>query len=116
MPDSHQDPESLNRREFVKKSALLGGGLLAAAGARTSGAQETTTSTAAGSGPRAAFGSIPTRPFGKTAIQVSIIGVGGYHLGLFKSEDEAIRLVHEAMDAGINFMDNAWDYHMGKSE
>jgi len=59
---------------------------------------------------------IPRRPFGRHADLVSIIGVGGYHLGKTKSVAEAVRIVHEAIDAGINFLDNAWEYHEGESE
>ena len=47
---------------------------------------------------------------------VSIIGLGGYHLGLVKTVREAVRIVHAALDAGINFLDNAWEYHEGESE
>jgi aryl-alcohol dehydrogenase-like predicted oxidoreductase len=47
---------------------------------------------------------------------VSALGMGGYHLGLIGSEREAISLVHQAIDAGICFMDNAWEYHDGVSE
>ena len=47
---------------------------------------------------------------------VSALGIGGYHLGLVGSEREAISLVHQAIDAGVRFMDNAWEYHDGKSE
>jgi aryl-alcohol dehydrogenase-like predicted oxidoreductase len=59
---------------------------------------------------------MPQRDFGTTGARVSIIGVGGHALGQLKSEDDAIRMVHEALDAGVNFMDNAWEYHQGKSE
>ncbi len=61
-------------------------------------------------------GSIPERPFGRTGVQVSAIGLGGYHLGLLSRASEAVRIVHEAIDAGITFMDNAWEYHGGRSE
>jgi predicted aldo/keto reductase-like oxidoreductase len=59
---------------------------------------------------------IPLRPLGGTGVHVSALGFGGYHLGKVKSEREAIRLVHAAIDAGITFMDNAWEYHEGRSE
>jgi aryl-alcohol dehydrogenase-like predicted oxidoreductase len=59
---------------------------------------------------------IPKRPLGKTGLQVSALGLGGYHLGLAASDDDANRIVAEAIDAGINFFDNAWEYHDGKSE
>lgn len=47
---------------------------------------------------------------------VSILGLGGYHLGSAKTVAEAVRIVHEAIDAGIDFLDNAWEYHEGESE
>src|SRR5437016_2737005 len=59
---------------------------------------------------------IPRRPLAKTGEQVSIIGVGGYHLGSVKSSDLAVRLVQEAVDAGVNFFDNAWEYNDHRSE
>jgi aryl-alcohol dehydrogenase-like predicted oxidoreductase len=59
---------------------------------------------------------IPRRPLGKTGAQVSALGVGGYHLGSTRDQKEANELVSRALDAGINFFDNAWDYHDGMSE
>jgi aryl-alcohol dehydrogenase-like predicted oxidoreductase len=59
---------------------------------------------------------IPMRPFGKTGVKVSALGVGGFHIGKPKDEQVGIRIIQEALDAGINFMDNAWDYHQGRSE
>ena len=59
---------------------------------------------------------IARRPFGRHPDLVSIIGLGGYHLGKAKTIAEAVRIVHEAIDAGINFLDNAWEYHEGESE
>jgi predicted aldo/keto reductase-like oxidoreductase len=59
---------------------------------------------------------VPTRPFGRAAIPVSILALGGWHLGLPKTERESTRLVHAAIDGGITFMDNAWDYNEGVSE
>jgi len=59
---------------------------------------------------------IARRPFGRHPDQVSIIGLGGYHLGKVKTPAEAVRIVHEAIGAGINFLDNAWEYHDGESE
>ena len=49
-------------------------------------------------------------------MQVSVIGVGGYHLGSAQDQNEAKRIVDAAIDAGINFFDNAWEYHDGRSE
>lgn len=59
---------------------------------------------------------IPLRPLGATGAMVSALGLGGYHLGKMKNEREAIRIVHAAIDAGITFMDNAWEYHDGRAE
>ena len=59
---------------------------------------------------------IPLRFLGTTGVHVSAIGLGGYHIGKMKSEREAIRVVHAAIDAGVTFMDNAWEYHDGRSE
>jgi uncharacterized protein len=61
-------------------------------------------------------GTIPQRQLGRTAAKVSALGVGGHHLGDFKTVDEAIRLVHEAVDAGITFFDNCWKYWNGRAE
>lgn len=58
---------------------------------------------------------IPTRKLGKTKEEVSILGLGGYHIGLLKKE-ESIQLIRKAIDQGITFMDNAWCYHQGMSE
>jgi aryl-alcohol dehydrogenase-like predicted oxidoreductase len=59
---------------------------------------------------------IPRRPFGRHEDQVSILGLGGYHLGKVKTAAEAVRIVHAAIDGGVNFFDNAWEYHDGESE
>jgi predicted aldo/keto reductase-like oxidoreductase len=59
---------------------------------------------------------IDRRPFGRHADLVSVIGLGGYHLGMAKTAATAVRIVHEAIDAGVNFLDNAWEYHEGESE
>ena len=60
---------------------------------------------------------MPQRPLGATGEQVSAIGLGGWHLGL-KHVDEALalRLVRTALDGGMNFLDNCWDYNGGLSE
>ena len=58
---------------------------------------------------------IPYRQFGRHSDQVSIIGIGGFHLGQVKTVTESVRIVHEAIDAGINFLDNAWDTTMAKA-
>ena len=59
---------------------------------------------------------IPLRELGKTGAKVSAIGMGGHHLGNPKSYDECERIVHEAIDAGVTFFDNCWEYHNGRAE
>ncbi len=59
---------------------------------------------------------IPRRAFGRHADRVSILGLGGYHLGKVATIAEAVRIVHAALDGGVNFLDNAWEYHDGESE
>jgi predicted aldo/keto reductase-like oxidoreductase len=61
-------------------------------------------------------GAIPQRPLGRTGAKVSALGVGGHHLGDFKTVEEAIRLVHEAVEAGVTFFDNCWEYWNGRAE
>jgi aryl-alcohol dehydrogenase-like predicted oxidoreductase len=60
---------------------------------------------------------IPTRPFGRHAdVRISALGFGGHHLGEAEDQATAIRLVQDAVDGGITFFDNCWEYHRGKSE
>src|SRR6476620_88078 len=60
--------------------------------------------------------SIPERALGRTGATVSAIGIGGYHLGLVGTAKEATQIVHGAIEAGVTFFDNAWEYHEGRSE
>jgi aryl-alcohol dehydrogenase-like predicted oxidoreductase len=59
---------------------------------------------------------LPQRPLGKTGVKVSIICLGGWHIGSVKDKDEAVKIMHTAVEEGINFFDNCWDYHDGGSE
>src|ERR1051326_8033090 len=60
---------------------------------------------------------IPFRMLGSTGERVSAIGLGGWHLGLKKVDEKlAIRIIRTAVDEGINFLDNSWDYNNGSSE
>ncbi len=61
-------------------------------------------------------GEIPRRPFGRYRDLVSALGLGGYHVGAIGTDREAVRLIHAAIDGGVTFLDNAWEYHDGKSE
>lgn len=89
----------MNRREFIETTgaaAIAGGASLMAQGNGT--------------------GQIPKRAFGRTGLLTSILGVGGFHLGSAQDVNTAKRIVNTAIDSGINFFDNAWDYHEGQSE
>jgi predicted aldo/keto reductase-like oxidoreductase len=60
---------------------------------------------------------IPYRVLGRTGEKVSLLGLGGYHMGVDSlSDEQSIRLVRTAMDEGVNFLDNAWEYTNGRSE
>ena len=59
---------------------------------------------------------MPYRTLGRTGEKVSLVGLGGSHIGTQKDEQESIRIIRGALDRGINFLDNSWDYNDGKSE
>jgi uncharacterized protein len=60
---------------------------------------------------------VPYRTLGRTGEKVSMVGVGGYHLGKPELDaQESIRIIRMALDEGINFLDNCWDYNGGESE
>jgi aryl-alcohol dehydrogenase-like predicted oxidoreductase len=89
----------LTRREFVKRSVAAG--LAVSAGASLWAGESRS--------------DIPYRNLGRTGEKVSVIGLGGYHIGN-PGETEGIQIIRSAIDRGINFMDNCWDYHDGESE
>ena len=110
----------ITRRDFLEGSLLST--IIGPAFARVSGssAKETLTSPsqALGSSPPTVekVNGMPYRFLGKTGAKVSLIGVGGNHIGGMASKEEAIVLIRTALDEGVNFLDNAWEYHGGKSE
>jgi len=59
---------------------------------------------------------VPTRSLGRSGEKVSMVGLGGYHIGMQADEQESIRIIRSALDSGINFLDNCWDYNGGQSE
>lgn len=91
----------MDRRDFLEKASVISG--LAAS---------TLISQALGA---IADGMI-YRPLGRTGEKVSAIGLGGFHIGGVKDEQEGIKIIRSAIDRGITFMDNSWDYHNGGSE
>ena len=66
---------------------------------------------------RAETGEMQYRTLGRTGHSVSIVGLGGAHIGLSQvSEVDSVRIVRTAIDSGVTFMDNSWDYNGGQSE
>jgi len=59
---------------------------------------------------------MPMRRLGRTGVDVSLVGLGGAHIGRQKEEGESLRIIRSAVDRGINFLDNCWDYNEGQSE
>ena len=98
---------TLSRRSFLKGAGALGSVLPARLEARPLATQTDVFSTPATVERR---NGIPYRAFGKTGAKVSILGVGGFHIGV-PEESEGIRIVRTAIDEGVNFMDNAWEYN-----
>jgi predicted aldo/keto reductase-like oxidoreductase len=103
----------MQRREFLRDLAL--------AGIATRGARSLASSFAGGAQSSASGnnegGSMIYRTLGRTGERVSAIGMGGFHIGQPKlSDDDSIKLIRAAIDGGINFMDNSWDYNKGQSE
>ena len=89
----------MSRREFLKAAVATGvvAGAVPAWGAESEGG-------------------MVYRRLGRTGEKVSAIGLGGYHIGIPREEQEGIRIIRSAIDRGITFMDNCWDYHDGASE
>jgi predicted aldo/keto reductase-like oxidoreductase len=120
MPEELQT--ELSRRRFLQTAALTGAAAVVPAANAQATHQEPNlpnpiipASTSATGSPIPSF-ECPKRAMGSTGLQVSILGVGGFHLGTTKTQQEANEIVARAMDYGINFFDNAWEYHKGLSE
>jgi uncharacterized protein len=90
-----------DRREFLGAGLAAGAALSLAGAARAAAADKK---------------GLPTRELGKTGQKVSIMCLGGWHIGSVKDKKEAVKIMHAALDGGMTFFDNAWDYHDGKSE
>ena len=70
----------------------------------------------AGDGRIESVNGMPYRTLGRTGERVSLVGLGGWHIGKPTDEREGVEIIRTALDNGINFLDNAWDYHQGVSE
>ena len=95
-----------NRRKFMKTAAVFGASPLmggASVGRNTGNSGDSS-------------GVVPRRPLGRTGLQVSALGLGGYHLGSADTDQASTEIVAKAIDSGVNFFDNAWEYHDGLSE
>jgi uncharacterized protein len=66
--------------------------------------------------PQSSGAAIPLRKFGRADAQISALGFGGHHLGEAPDEKTAVEMVHQAVDGGITFFDNCWEYRRGKTE
>lgn len=95
--------DQTTRRDFLKQAAA--GATLAALAENV--LAQTRSSSATG---------MPTRVLGRTGERVSILCLGGWHLGSIKDDAAAVRLVQTSIDEGMTFLDNCWDYHDGRSE
>src|SRR5437879_2792048 len=108
---SEAAPE-IDRRRFLQAGLASTGAIVAGSVLHRSAAAAAAPLEMTNTGPD----EIPRKPLGRTGEQVSIIGVGGYHLGTMGSLEDAVRLVQEAVDAGVTFFDNAWEYNDHRSE
>jgi aryl-alcohol dehydrogenase-like predicted oxidoreductase len=100
--------QQFNRRHFIKGAVMLGATPLIG----KNGMEQEKHNQAK----QIPAGEVPKRPLGKTGAQVSAMGLGGYHLGSAETDQAAIEIVAKALDHGVTFFDNCWEYHDGVSE
>jgi predicted aldo/keto reductase-like oxidoreductase len=110
----------MQRRHFIQTAAAAGAAPLLTGGLAP--AAEPEKNAAAPALPRfdpaneVVRGDMRYRKLGKTGAEVSCIGLGGFHIGIPPTDEQSVKLIRAAIDAGITFMDNCWDYHDGTSE
>ena len=97
----------LSRRKFMEGAAIIGAAPLMSS--RAFSAIDRVR-------PQSPEGTVPKKALGRTGVQVSALGLGGYHLGSAITDQAANEIVAKALDHGIDFFDNAWEYHDGLSE
>jgi uncharacterized protein len=98
----------MDRRDFLKTATVAAAGSVASADAQGTQSSALTR--------RPESQNMIYHELGRTGERVSAIGMGGYHIGKQQDPDESIRLLRTAIDRGITFMDNCWDYNSGISE
>ncbi|MCU1282346.1 MAG: aldo/keto reductase [bacterium] len=113
MPGAPQRDDDEHERIDAPRRRLLRAGLAVLGAALPSSSAGKQPAAPTGPMPSA---DIPRRALGKTGLQVAALALGGHHLGDAKSFEEASDIVARAIDGGINFFDNCWEYHNGKSE
>jgi predicted aldo/keto reductase-like oxidoreductase len=110
----------MERRDFLKTAIAVAAPLAAAealaALRATAAAAETEAESEPDKSAETGGGEMLYRRLGRTGERVSVLGVGGFHIGLPSDEKESTRIIRSAVDHGINFMDNCWDYNNGESE
>lgn len=111
-----------SRRKFFRDSSLLAAAGIA--GSRAAAIGQTQTAPPPPSQQTPQFETPPTtrrgdmlyRQLGGTGVEVSLVGLGGFHIGTPQDPNESTRIIRTAIDRGITFLDNCWDYHDGESE
>ncbi len=123
----------LSRRRFLQTAALTGAAAAMPAATEATAEAQATYARSTGHVPASSLPNpivpnppgqysaspgftVPRRTLGSTGLQVSILGMGGFHLGTASGQEEVNNMVAKALDHGINFFDNAWEYHEGMSE
>ena len=108
----------ITRRNFIRTtSSTLALGLAAGSSAlQLSAAAQQTSSLTSAQPEEQRRGDMIFRRLGRTGAWVSLVGLGGYHIGKQANENDSIDLIRRAIDNGITFMDNCWDYNGGTSE
>jgi aryl-alcohol dehydrogenase-like predicted oxidoreductase len=107
----------ISRRNFIRAtSSTLALGLATGSPLQFAGAAQQTTDLTSAQPEEQRRGDMIYRRLGKTGDWVSLIGLGGYHIGKAANEADSVSLIRRAIDSGITFMDNCWDYNGGRSE
>src|SRR6516225_3142084 len=103
-PQLNSGPDSLSRRAFLEfaSAGVIAGALEVAFPPANASAE--------------VKNGIPYRELGRMGEKVSLVGIGGYHLGTQGDPNESIVIIRKALDEGFNFLDNCWDYNGGESE